>query len=160
MKTKQSPPLHFFPGSTLLLSHDPASQVATERWGMWGRGSTHNSSLLPLLSPHTSPVPVCFSAWASASFKVCLPVSAQGPPWKYILYLSSLHRLRGISALAAGATPPPLSSLSLVSAGLSLILLPSLHTVMEWFLPFLGSVFPEVPPSLLRGSAVSCGGSA
>lgn len=113
------------------------------RWhrGMWGWGSTLNSSLLPFLSPHTFPL-----------FQ-CVLLHGLQLPLKHVYLLQhrvlhGLHgnmsftlvlftgwgeSLRGIFALAAGSAPASLSSLSLVSTGLSLTLFPSLLTLMQCF---------------------------
>lgn len=64
---------------------------------------------------------------------------------------------RGISVLAPGAPSPSPSSLTLVFAGLFLLLFLA-HCPCS-ILPFLKYVFIEAPPALLMGSAVSCGGS-
>jgi len=64
---------------------------------------------------------------------------------------------RGISALAPGAHPPPLSSLTLVSAGLFLAYthFSLLDAVVQQFLPLLKHVTTEMLPVPLMDSALA-----
>ena len=68
---------------------------------------------------------------------------------------------RGISAPVPGALPPPLSSLTLVSAGmvLSHFSLLSLPAAVQPFLPFLKYVITEALPASVMGSALGSSGS-
>jgi len=70
-----------------------------------------------------------------------------------------LHRCRGTSTLAPGASPPPPSALALVSAGLFLTSSHSCHLAAAGFFFLLNYVIPEALPPSLMGSALASGGS-
>jgi len=171
---KTTPFLPAFPGPTLLHSRllfPPAERYRGD--GEWGLGSVHNGFPLPLLPSHTSPLLqnglaavaavlqeknlLCcgFSTGHSPSrtYPAC---SGVGPPWAavgtgYGLLLTK--SCRGVSALACGAPPPLILVFPLLFPTLSV-------PCSSACTAFLNCIFSKVPPFWLRGSAVSCCGSA
>ena len=104
------------------------------------------------------PAPVWILPTGCSSIRA-YPTLVWSPPWVQCGYLLHHGLSRGCEEIPAPVpgAPPPLPPLTSIVAGLFLALLPSL---LSSFLPFLTHIFPEAPPSWLRGSAMSCGWSA
>lgn len=135
-------PLPFFPTTNLLSSLLPPLPIpgglgVDEDGQLW---SVHSSSYLLLPPPDVFPLLWHGFPWATVLVKeVCSGIVS---PWAVV------------SVLAPGAPSPP----ALLNPVVSHFFLPPPLPV-QYFLPFLEHIFPEAPPVLLMGSAMSCSGS-